>query len=196
LVEQNQSQPLSLAIVPSSFTTAKPDDPNLVQGVLRIKSSLRHINVAIHNSSKYLVRLWDENNSWGFDNLHLEITALADEPDDKLVSLEKPIIVKRNGGVGWSANFPQVCPLPPGEILVRDVELPVKKDNKLTRLSAWSYLDFPLPEGALHKKMRMQAVFTIPEDDSTKTYHVWTGRIVSPVSTYLVRQETVEVWRP
>ncbi len=204
--ESTDSGALRLTIMPSLFVGTGKDDPYStysIRGVIRFLRGLRTISVGVRNTTREVVNIWDEDSSWGFHNLHLEVTAMSDRLIGTLVPLDKPIVVARTPMMGWSSNLARACPIPPGEVLVRNVELapplpplppPPGEENRKIRKrvwtgSPWLYLDFPMPGNAFQMKIQMRAVLTIPEDGFATRHKVWTGRIVSPLADYMIPQE-------
>src|SRR5688500_12656783 len=103
----DESAPRSLSIVPSRIVSWDKSDQCAaysVQGAIHLRSSLRCINVAIRNRSSRLVSVWDEGNSWGFHNLHLEVMGMTENLLGKIERWEKPVIVRRTQMVGWGGN--------------------------------------------------------------------------------------------
>ena len=144
-----------------------------------------HINIVLQNFSDKPLSLYEEWNSWGAYNLHLEISAI----DGK--TLKNPLIISK-GMMRWGANFPSSETLDAGGVAVREVRfhLPRQVFEPTAPLTAEDlnprgpfYLDFPFPTADNWRTLTMRAVF---ENDNAKadTETVWTGKIASPWSQY------------
>jgi len=176
----DSAQGLALSILPSEFVPGA-DSKAPAQRVIRFHSRPRHFNVVLRNISRRPLRLWGEENSWGFYNLRLEITGL----DDKV---QKPISVRR-GPVGWGGNGPRYVVLPPGEMLVREIELALTAEDGKVTSTARSYYNFPFPADLMERKIQLVVYYTVEPSDEAKTNGVWTGMIATPRTDILFKQE-------
>jgi len=180
LVIKDSAQGLALAILPSEFMPGA-DSKAPAQRVIRFHSRPRHFNVVLRNTSRRPLRLWGEENSWGFYNLRLEITGL----DGKV---QKPISVER-GQVGWGGNGPRFVVLPPGEMLVREIELALTAEDGTITSTARSYYNFPFPADLTERQIQLAVYYTVLPSDASKTNGVWTGMIATPRTDILFKQE-------
>ena len=48
----------------------------------------------------------------------------------------------------------------------------------------------PFPKAGTYRVVKLKAIFEIPEDKYAKEAKVWTGRVVSPEYTYIVRAQS------
>jgi hypothetical protein len=119
-------------------------------------------HVVVTNVSKQPARLWKEWCSWGYFNLSF----IAAERDGKTVAVKKR---ER----GWDKNWPDWMIVAPGDHLVFDVSF---------RDPIWQ--DAPLPEAGRSRRVLLQAVYEVTEDEQSKKHGVWTGRVASPEAVY------------
>ena len=74
----------------------------------------------------------------------------------------------------WTKNYPRFVCLNPGEYFIIDVYLE-KSDWELPFLDKEKEGNF---------EINLKAIYEIPEDDETKKYNVWTGKIESEIGKY------------
>ena len=154
-----------------------------------LRQSDPHINVVLQNTSSKPINIFEEWNSWGYNNLRLEITKV----DGKV--LDKPLVV-RKGMMAWGANFSSAETLAPGDALVREVRLQVSKhslDSSIPETTAdlnsygALYWGFPVPLKGGQRLITMRAVFANNDsvsDTGMEKKVVWTGQIASPFKDY------------
>lgn len=147
---------ISIKIVP---TSVNENGDRLI--ILRNPSD--RFYVVLTNISKEPIRIWKENNSWGYFNLYFQI-------NDKN---EKKITVKKKTK-GWNKNFPDWTIVPPGYHRVFEVMF----DDFL-----WGKL--PLPEKGESALIKLQAVYEIHETKEAKDYKIWTGKVLSDENEYI-----------
>jgi hypothetical protein len=75
----------------------------------------------------------------------------------------------------WSKNYPDATTLVPGDHMVSEVTFDP---------SIWP--NAPVPEKGKSREIKMKAVFSIPADEDTKKYSIWTGAVSSPEDTYII----------
>jgi len=85
----------------------------------------------------------------------------------------KAMLVKRVRRYG--KNYPDWTIVPVGNHMVVEVSF----SPKVWNLS-------PLPEKDTSRKLRMNAIFEIPEDKHTREHNVWTGKVSSPEHSYTI----------
>lgn len=151
-----------------------------------------HFNVILRNASDQPLQIIQEGNSWGYSNLHLEITAI----DGK--TLPKPLLVTR-GPRAWRRNAMTTETLNPNEAIVREVylhvPLAIKNPGKpLTTQEQMNdqmstgdaYRGFPFSMQSQRNTVTMKAVYEVKAASSPLTAKVlrWTGRIESAPLTY------------
>ena len=170
---------LKISIAP---TFRRPDDFSI-----ELHQGDPHINIVLQNVSDKPLSIYEEWNSWGAYNLHLEINAI----DGK--TLPKPLVVSK-GMMGWRANFPSTEMLDVGGVAVREVRLHLPKQifapkAPLTAEDLNSrgpfYFNFPFPPADNSRTLTMRAVFeNAKTDGSAKLTPVWTGKVTSPWTQY------------
>ena len=158
---------------------------------IELRPSAPHINVVLQNTSSKPINIFEEWNSWGYDNLTLKITKV----DGKF--LDKPLIVSK-GVMAWSANFSSAETLSPGEVRVREARLQVPAQifiptAPLTTFDLNArgpfYWEFPFPPKDDSRQVTMSAVFANDDavsDTGMKKKVVWTGEIASPPTDYRI----------
>lgn len=171
-------KPLAIEILASEMRLATDGKPGRVR-VVQFRSRPLRLNVLLRNTSDRPLRLWEEGNSWGFENLKLDVLAL----DGK--TLPKPIRVVRTAA-GWGANGPTFSELPPGESLIREVLLEGPSKGVP---SVWTYFNFPLPNNSEYRAIRLRAVYDIPKEAAAEKLKILTGQITSEPQDYLMRIE-------
>lgn len=124
----------------------------------------RRFHVVITNVSGQPVRLWKEWCSWGYFNLSFVVTGRDG----------KTFVVKRKPR-GWDKNYPDWAIVPPGDHRVFDVSF---ED------STWE--NVPVPPASRLGRVRMKAVYEVPEDEQTRKHRVWTGQAASPEEAYAI----------
>ncbi len=152
-----------------------------------------HFSVVLRNASDKPIQLFQEGNSWGYANLHLEITAI----DGK----KMPFIgvVGKRGGF-WSNNFPSIETLAPHQMLVREVylHLPARfqhseksvkasksRDDNDPRMNEYGGFFFPTAQG--RKVLTMKAVFEVTRQEATANQLAWKGHVESEPFAYIIR---------
>ncbi len=147
---------ISIKIVP---TSVNENGDRLI--ILRDPSDRFH--VVMTNVSKESIRIWKENNSWGYFNLSFRVK----DKNGKIFSLKKK-------PKGWNKNFPDWTIVPPGNHRVFEVMF----DDSLWEKS-------PLPERGESAVIKLQALYEIHETKEAKEYEIWTGQILSDESEYI-----------
>ena len=180
--------PLSLNILSSSIPPSEVviSPMGMPPRVLQLSPSDPHLHVVIQNVSTQPLRIWHEDNSWGYGNLTLEVSAIGSR------YLPQPIKMVR-AITEWLRNDATFTTLPPGEMILREVTLEIPKGHpdSSARQKRWPYKGFPLEDigatssFAVHS-FEMRAVFAIGQDDWTQRADVWTGQIASPAHTYVL----------
>ena len=121
--------------------------------------------VIITNISDEPVQLWETWNSWGWYDLSFEI---LDDSFTILHTVEKKPRF-------WTRNFPSFFTLDAGEQYAIDV--------------CFNETDWLLPlqeeEDPGRSEAYIRAVYTIPEDEETDEYGIWTGRIESKAERFV-----------
>jgi hypothetical protein len=147
-----------------------------------------HIDVVLQNTSSQPINVFQDWNSWGFNNLSLEITKL----DGKVLS--PPLVVKRGMGA-WTMNFAEAQIIRPGEAIVREVHLynpslkVIKGDYHLPSgyYPEQLYGNFPFAKNS-PRQMTMRAVFQNSSTDHQQyAAPTWTGKVTSPLGNYVTR---------
>lgn len=157
-------------------------------GNIELRPSDPHINVVLQNTSDRPINIFNEENSWGFLNLSLEITVV----DNKI--LAEPLIVSREQRV-WRGNVFSFQTIAPGEAIVREMRLPALEQSLDSTAPATSkkvsfppvfYEDFPVPTQHKRRQITMRAVFANDDSISDGGKTAWTGHIASPFKDYNV----------
>jgi hypothetical protein len=125
-----------------------------------------HIQVRITNTSDQAIRVWREWCSWGEQTLSFRIT----DEHGHVVTVTR---VPRS----YDKNVPDWDNVPPGDHRVFEVSFDP---------AAWT--NVPLPAPGQSRIVKMQAIFTIPEDVETKAHSVWTGRVLSSEYIYTMHR--------
>ncbi len=174
--------PLALTILPSAIGDGYP-----IVRKLSLSPTAPRIRVAIQNISKEPLRLWNENSQWGSGNLSLEITAIGGS------YVLEPIKVVREV-TSWYSNTATFTHLPPGEMIVREIALEFPKEMAGGHVwKTWPYKGFPFEAiserrrfTGEYKSVEMHAIFEIRPEYWSEQEQVWTGRVKSPESTYVL----------
>ena len=119
-------------------------------------------HVLVTNRSDQPVRLWREWCSWGYFSLSLVMT---DESGR--------VTVVRKLQRGWDKNFPSWVAIAPGDHMLWRVSLDP---------TIWS--QSPVPATGKFLQIKMKVVFEIYQDDESKEFNVWTGKVESPEGSY------------
>ena len=148
-----------------------------------------HFSVVLRNASDKPLQIYAEGNSSGYDNLHLEITAV----DGK--ALATPLVVER-GPRAWRANMASTETLAHNAAIVRETYLHVPAEIRHPETPATleegtedlnpfgeDYWFFPFPKKSTRNTVTMKAVFEI-KSGSRPTPGIWAGRIESAPLTY------------
>jgi hypothetical protein len=123
----------------------------------------------IENTGSDSVKLWNDWNSWGYDNLSFEIIDNSGKTS-----------IARRKKAAFTRNFPAVIEIGPGEVIVREVDL-------LSKTIPWT--GFPLPRKAERSKpFQMRALYSIKDSKESKELGVWTGAIRSQSHTFTIEQ--------
>ena len=169
-----------------------------------------HLNVVLQNTSKEPIHIFQEWNSWGYQNLTLQITAV----DGK--TLDKPLEIK-GGPRMWVANTASTDVIEVGQTMVREVRFALPPDVVTPQITAPStesglsfespeirviprpsfpkldysgrYFGFPFSQSDSSRSLTIRAVFSnadnLGEWKGTKAKSlVWTGQIASPLKNY------------
>ena len=179
--QQDKADYLRVEILPSEIRPAESGRMADRIRLIQLRPAPGHLTVVLRNQSFETLRIWDEDNSWGFHNLTLEISAM----DGK--TLEKPIIVKRSP-VGWGGNAPKFSSLYPGDYVARPIVLTDPTDSAP---SPFSYRDFPLPPDTRTRELRLRAIYTVSSQEAAEKHKVWTGEAASEPTTYVVKWDSI-----
>lgn len=162
---------LAMGMLASAFVPPpEPPSPLRVSIAIPIHRGMRALpigpgtrfHVVVTNTSDKPQRLWREWCSWGYYNLSFVLK----DADGRSIPLQKKVR-------GWTKNYPDWFELPPGEHYVIETQLSDAQWN------------MPAKAGEAGK-WQILALFHVEQDDAAKEHGVWTGRIVSPVQTYVV----------
>ena len=162
--EQNQQDMVSVRIASTNFGMGS--FPVNLNQVTIYPNAYAHFYVVMTNVSNKPLRLWSESYSWGYSNLSFQVT----DKNGKIT------IIKREK-LEWDKNVTSWIFLQPGDLRVLEVTL----DPKI-----WQNVDALLPEKFEPKKVKIKAIFEIPEDRDAKECNVWTGKVYSPEQTYTI----------
>jgi hypothetical protein len=121
-------------------------------------SSTEHFHVVVENRSKNTQKIWKNTNAWGYSILYFELTY---ENGKKQIIRKRPRTWRKNAPNYWLINY--------GEYLVYDVFLTNRDWN------------FVFQQGNNNRRVKLQAVIEIPEDEQTRKFSVWSGRFKSAV---------------
>lgn len=171
-----QAAPVAAPVVAEPL--AEKDGLKVSIGSIELRPNDPHINVVLQNTSAKPINVYAEWNSWGYDNLTLQITKL----DGKV--LDEPLIINK-GLMVWLRNGPTTEAIAPGEAIVREVRLHLPDQQSSIRNGQY-YWEFPFPPQSASRQISMRAVF---ENDQNVTFGqeknpVWTGRVASPFKEY------------
>lgn len=153
-----------------------------------LQPNFPHINVALINTSAKPINVLREDNSFGFQELRLEIKSV----DGKVLS--SPLVVQRPM-ISWSANPLEAETIAPGTTLYRKVNLaePIRKTEAVNRenllrrnLSTFPYDGFPLPMRNGTRRIVMHAVYENHIGASFNKGAVWMGTIATPYKQYVL----------
>ncbi|NJD06158.1 MAG: hypothetical protein FIA97_06625 [Methylococcaceae bacterium] len=122
-----------------------------------------HFHVILSNRAGVVQKAWKESNSWGYAALRFELTTPS---GDKFVVTRK----ERS----WRKNIPSFWSLNAGENLVYNVFL---------GSAEWAGLP-PNPQG---KHLTIRAIVEIPDEEKSREYGVWTGKVQSPPRDVVIR---------
>ena len=150
--------------------------------VVDLSTADPHIDVVIRNTSRRPLELFGEDNSAGYDNLHLELLARDGR------TLPEPIIVNRSISV-WYHNVMQTVTLEPGEIMVREVHF--TKDEPM---QGPPYRNFPPMKPGDQHKIRLRAVFEVRTQRFQMRFHRRNAISVMPLAAGVTRTAQAEVW--
>ncbi|PQV64566.1 hypothetical protein B1R32_10459 [Abditibacterium utsteinense] len=158
-----------------------------------------YLSLIFRNVSAKPVQLLEEWNSWGFNNIHLEITAINGK------TLPQPLVIKKAARQSWLENRLSTETLAPNQSMVREIRLhvpaiirhpdtpptedEVREDNEnLASMQRNEYWFFLFSTGYGTKTITMKAVYEVSQEK--RRPDAWTGRIESPLLTYEVSRYT------
>jgi len=124
-------------------------------GVVPAKSNNLVINLKLTNISNRSLNIWKDSNSWGYAMLSFVMTNKQGE-----------IYTIRRKERAWRKNYPSVNSIKPGKSLIWSVSLGG---------SNWDGLQDIRRQGTYE----IMAVISIPADEKTGEFHVWTGKLNS-----------------
>jgi hypothetical protein len=124
-----------------------------------------HFHVLLSSRTGPL-RVWDDAFSWGYYALSFE---LVGEHGDVRTIHKKPM--------DFTVNFPAWLRLEPPDHLVFDVFL---GDRKI-----WDGVPQALPTC---ERVQLRAIYEVKEDAHSAELHVWTGRVVSELTSVMLCQ--------
>jgi len=130
------------------------------ENVIALDGSSR-FQVALTNRSGKPVKIWEDSNSWGHAALRFEISKGGGG---------KAIVRKKERD--WRKNVPTFWTIEDGGRVVYEVDLGSDE---------WE----GLPKDVHGKTVAMRAVIEISEDEKSREFGVWTGRVASPEAKYL-----------
>jgi len=117
----------------------------------------RSFDVVIRNSSRSVEKVWDENCSWGWQNIRV------------IMGSDKEKLLFERHNVGWRANLPSFSKLPPGESTVRHINL---LDN------TWPIAEMrKFAKGRPNLKVSID--LTVTPDRESKKLGIWVGTVSS-----------------
>jgi hypothetical protein len=131
--------------------------------------------VVITNVSDAPVRIWDQWNGWGYDNLTFSM-----QTDNRKIRKTLKRFGGENGGHG-----PESIELGPGDHYVCSVRFAADDQNDLT--DSWGPLVIRNGE---YPWITLRADYEIKADDFSRQKNVWTGRVSSPPVRIRVQDET------
>ena len=120
-----------------------------------------HFHVLLSNLSGAPLKIWEQDNSWGYSALSFEFT---DEGG-------KTWVVRRTGTI-FTMNIPASWVVEPHGHLVLDVYFGDEK----------SWERFPWPDKG-SRAVTMRAIYAVEPTPESARYGVWTGRAVSSART-------------
>lgn len=121
-----------------------------------------HFHVVVRNVSAKPVTIWQEMNSFGYDNLSFEY-----------IDKDKKEGVPHKKKMEFIQNNPDPVTLAAGEEMIREVYF-----------GSVAWKGFPLPDAGKTAIVSMRAVFRIDDSPAAKKYGVWTGKITSKFRDY------------
>jgi hypothetical protein len=181
LPDDTSGQGLSLTIVPSSYAQRMlfESDKNETLDtavLLSNEGNTENFYVLLTNTSDSSIKIWQDWNSWGYFGLSFEITYQDGTKE----------IMEQNA-MGWNKNFPSYDVLAPLGHHIFEVNF-----NDTTFRSAIR----PINDGyrwktTLRKKeaptiCKLKAIYKIGEDEMSKMDGVWTGKVESVTSDYII----------
>jgi hypothetical protein len=141
--------------------------------IVNLSESDPHIDVVLRNISTKPVNIWAEDNSAGYNNLHLEIT-----PEDQGAGA-RTIIIERVIRM-WTRNMIHLETLMPGDSVVREVHF--VNNNPII---GFAYRNFPPMNAGLSHTYKIRAVFQSPGGQGfNHSGQVWAGTATSPAQDY------------
>ena len=133
--------------------------PGDAEKILNLSTGNYHFHVVLTNNSQKPQRLFKEWNSWGYFALSFEI-------DGQIV---------RKKGVDWGENYAEYHTIFPQEHIVFNVNF-----------STDTWENSPLLDNKFPKKIKMRAIYEVEEDEESRQFKVWTGKIMSKEDIYTI----------
>jgi len=127
--------------------------------ILNLSTGNYHFHVVLMNDSQKPKRLFKEWNSWGYFALSFEI-------DGQIVHQK---------GINWGENYPEYYTIFPQEHIVFNVDF-----------STNTWTNSPLLDNNFPKKIKMRAIYEMEENEESREFKVWTGKIMSKEDIYTI----------
>jgi hypothetical protein len=150
--------PFSLSIVPTNSSGG-------VGSITMAQSKARDFYVVLTNVSRDPQPVWEDWNSWGYQNISFELTA-ADG---------RTFVASKRQQV-FTRNFPSTFLIQPGEHQVYAIRL--NKD--------WEAR--PVVPKADKMAITLKAIYEVTPTPEATQYKVWTGRVESRIYKFTLRQ--------
>jgi len=155
-----QKPPFSISIVPET---------NQVQpfggSIAMAREKVRVFHVVLTNVSPETQAVWEDWNSWGYQNVAFELVTES----------EKKILISKRQ-TGFTRNFPSTFLIEPGEHQVYDIRL----DEEWEAQPALAKTD--------EMAITLKAIYQVLPTDEAAQYKVWTGRAESRPYKFKLRQ--------
>jgi hypothetical protein len=155
-----QNPPFSISIVPET---------NHVQpfggSIAMAREKARTFHVVISNVSSETQAVWEDSNSWGYQNVSFE---LVTENGKKI------LLSKRQAE--FTTNFPSTFLIEPRENQVYDIRL----DEEWKAQPTLAKSD--------EMAITLKAIYEVPPTPEAAEYKVWTGRVESRSYKFKLRQ--------
>ncbi len=120
---------------------------------LSLKAPKIGFKVTIKNSYPKKLKIWSENNSWGYDNLYFEIKI-----NEKIYTIKPKVR-------DWDKNAPTDKVISSKSTFEREV-----------LIDSENWEGFP---DKISKKSSIKAIFEIKNDEKSHIYTIWNGKIES-----------------